>query len=378
MRLNTKLIHAGQAPDKQNGGVNVAISTSSTFKQDGVGGFRDGYEYSRGGNPSRNSLEETLAAIENGKYARAFASGLAASSAIISTLNPGDEIIATADIYGGTYRLFTKIFPKYNIKVKLLETHSALEITAAITKDTKLIWIESPTNPLLNIIDIAQVAANKPAGVLLAVDNTFASPYFQTPLDLGADIVVHSTTKYIGGHSDIIGGAVITNNAALADAIYFQQYANGGVPSPFDCYLAQRGLKTLAVRMERHQSNAIAVANYLQTHSQVEKVFFVGFPDHPGHAVAKKQMRGFPGMVSFLIKGGRPAADKFFDKVRVFTFAESLGAVESLTCYPYLMTHGGIPEEVKDRIGIAQNLIRLSVGIEDIADLLEDLQQALG
>ena len=377
MHLNTKFIHAGVEPDPQTGAVNVAISVSSTFKQDGVGGFRSGFEYARGGNPSRNSLEATLAAVENGKYGRAFSSGLAASSAIIATLNPGDEIITTADIYGGTYRLFTKVYSKYNINVKWGDSHSADDIIAAITEKTKLIWIESPTNPLLNIIDIARVAAKKPVDVILVVDNTFASPYFQTPLDLGADIVVHSTTKYISGHSDIIGGAVITNDPQFDEALHFQQYANGAVPSAFDCYLTQRGLKTLAVRMDRHQSNAFDVAHFLRTHTQVEKVFFVGFSDHLGHAIAKKQMRGFPGMVSFLIKGGRKAADQFFDRVRIFTFAESLGAVESLTCYPYLMTHGGIPPEVKDRIGIADNLIRLSVGIEDISDLIDDLKQAL-
>lgn len=258
-----------------------------------------------------------------------------------------------------------------------MDSHSAVDILAAITPDTKLIWLETPTNPLLNIIDIAKVAAKKPASVLLVVDNTFASPFFQTPLDLGADLVIHSTTKYISGHSDIIGGAVITNSAELDEALHFQQYANGAVPSPFDCYLTQRGLKTLAVRMERHQSNAYDIAHFLRSHPHVEKVFFVGFTDHPGHDIAKNQMRGFPGMVSFLIKGGRKAADQFFDRVKVFTFAESLGAVESLTCYPYLMTHGGIPEAIKDRIGIADNLIRLSVGIEDINDLLDDLKQAL-
>jgi cystathionine beta-lyase/cystathionine gamma-synthase len=340
--------------------------------------MRSGYEYARGGNPSRNSLEKTLAAAENGKYGRAFASGLAACSAVIGILKPGDEIISTGDIYGGSYRLFTQIYQKYSIKVKFLDTHSSKEIALAVSKDTRLIWLESPTNPLLNIIDIAEAAELKPKNVILAVDNTFASPYFQNPLDLGAEIVVHSTTKYIGGHSDIIGGAVITNDPELDETLRFQQYAVGGVPSPFDCYLTQRGLKTLAVRMERHQFNAFRVSEFLKGRSDVEKVFFPGFPEHPGYAVAKKQMRGLPGVVSFLIKGGREAVDRFFSRLRIFTFAESLGAVESLACYPYLMTHGSIPEDVREKMGISDNLIRLSMGIEDIDDLLEDLGQALG
>jgi cystathionine beta-lyase/cystathionine gamma-synthase len=378
MKLATKFIHAGQDPDPRTGAVNVPINTSSTYKQDGVGVQRDGYEYARSGNPSRRSLEQTLAAAENGKFGRAFASGLAAETAVLSLLSPGDEVVSTPDIYGGTYRLFTKVFPKYGISFRFVESHDPAEIAKAFTAKTRLIWIETPTNPLLNIVDIAEVAARKPKDAILAVDNTFASPYFQTPLDLGADLTVHSTTKYIGGHSDIIGGAIVTNRADLDEPLGFYQNAAGSIQSPYESYLVQRGLKTLAVRMEQHQSNARVVAEFLRGHTAVEKVFFAGFEDHPGYAVAKKQMRGQPGMVSLRLQGGRPSVDRFIRGLSLITFAESLGGVESLACYPYLMTHGSIPAEQKDRIGITENLVRLSIGIEDPEDLLDDLRRALG
>ncbi|GAB4370403.1 MAG: cystathionine gamma-synthase [Acidobacteriota bacterium] len=375
--LATRAIHAGQEPDPRTGAVVVPIVTSSTFKQDGVGGFRDGFEYARTGNPTRRSLEQTLAAIENGTQARAFASGSAATDAVVSLLSPGDEVLTTIDVYGGTYRYLEQVKARWGLVCRFLATSDAEEILAAITDRTRLIWIETPTNPLLNVIDIAALAAGRPEGVLLAVDNTFATPALQNPLDLGADIVAHSATKYLGGHSDVLGGAVITRDAELDERIGFHQNAVGAVPSPFDCFLVQRGIKTLSVRMPRHEDNARRIASLLEEHPAVERVFFPGLPSHPHHELARRQMRGVPGMVSFRLAGGRAAADRFLDGLELFALAESLGGVESLACYPYTMTHGAIPDAQKQAIGITENLVRLSVGIEDAADLLADVEQAL-
>jgi len=384
MNFSTKLIHAGQLADTVTGAVNTPITTSTTFLQDGIGKFRDGYEYSRTDNPSRRSLEQTLAAIENGVYGLCFASGLAAESAVLSVVRPGEDVVTTADIYGGSYRLLTKVFSEYGIKSTFLYSHTVEDVERAITEKTRILWIETPTNPLLNIIDIAALAQvvaklniRRSTRILLVVDNTFATPYFQSPLDLGADIVVHSTTKYIGGHSDVVGGAVITNDTSLYEPIHFYQNAAGGVPSPFDCYLLQRGLKTLAVRMERHQSNAFEVVSFLMSHNKVAHVSFPGLQGHPGYYIAHRQMRGFPGMIAFRIKGGREAAESFVKKLKLVTFGESLGGVESLVCYPYLMTHGSIPEDEKNKIGITDDLIRVSVGIEDSADIIADINDAL-
>lgn len=377
MRFATRCIHAAQEPDPATGAVAVPVYLSATYKQDGVGKPRAGYEYSRTDNPSRASLEGTLAALENARHGLCFASGSAATAAVLGLLEPGDEALATLDVYGGTYRLFRQVFGRYGISCRFLATSRAEEIAGAMGPKTRLIWIESPTNPLLNVIDIAELASSRASGVILAVDNTFATPYFQNPLDLGADVVVHSTTKYLSGHSDVIGGAVLTSSDEIYRACKYLQNAVGAVPSPFDCFLIQRGLKTLAVRMERHQENAFKVAAYLRSHPKVECLFFPGLADSPAFPVASRQMRGYPGMVSFRVRGGREDAESFLGRLRIITLAESLGGVESLACHPYSMTHGGVPEDEKERIGITQDLIRLSVGIETVEDLIEDLEQAL-
>ncbi len=378
MKFATRAIHAFQEPDAATGAVNVPVHLAATFKQDGVGKLRGGYEYGRTGNPSRASLEGTLASLEGARYGLCFASGSAATAAVLDLLKPGDEVLSTVDVYGGTYRLFRRVLAKYGVSSRFLATSRAEEIAEAAGSRTRLIWIESPTNPLLNVIDIRALAERRRPGVLLAVDNTFATPYFQNPLELGADLVVHSTTKYLGGHSDVIGGAVLTGSEELYQACRFYQNAAGAVPSPFDCFLIQRGLKTLALRMERHQANAFEVARFLQAHARAEAVFFPGLPGHPGFETARRQMRGMSGMVSFRAAGGKAAAERFLSRLRVFTLAESLGGVESLACYPHSMTHGALPAEEKERIGITENLVRLSVGIEDPEDLLQDLEQALG
>ena len=377
MRPATRYIHESQEPDRVTGAVTVPITLTSTFQQDGVDQPRGGWEYGRTGNPSRASLEGALAAAENGTHGLCFASGSAATAAVLNLLAPGDEVLSTVDLYGGTWRLLRRVYEKYGITARFLLEHSVDAFRHGITERTRMVWVETPTNPLLNIVDIAGVAALKKNGVLLVVDNTFASPYFQNPLDLGADIVVHSTTKYIGGHSDVIGGALVTNDPEVHANCKFYQNAAGGVPSPFDCFLVQRGLKTLAVRMERHQANAAAVAGILQSHPAVGKVYFPGSSSHPGHDVAARQMRGYPGMVSFELRGGRAAVERFVGRLRIFTFAESLGGVESLACHPATMTHAAIPEVDRQRIGITDGLIRLSVGIEDAEDVKEDISQAL-
>jgi cystathionine beta-lyase/cystathionine gamma-synthase len=377
LKFATRAIHAGQEPEAATGAVNVPVYLTSTFKQDGVGKLRGGYEYSRTGNPSRASLEETLASLENARYGLCFASGSAATAAVLDLLAPGDEVLTTIDVYGGTYRLFRRVYARYGIEFRFLPAGWAEEIARAITGRTRLVWIESPTNPLLNVIDIAALAASRPPAVLLAVDNTFATPYWQTPLDLGADLVVHSTTKYLGGHSDVVGGAVLTRSEELHRACRFYQNAAGAVPSPFDCFLIQRGVKTLAVRMEAHQANAFEVARRLAAHPKVGQVFFPGLPGHPGYEIARRQMRGQAGMVSVRVAGGRAAAERFLSRLEIFTLAESLGGVESLACYPFTMTHGAIPAEEKERIGITEDLVRLSVGLEAAEDLVGDLEQAL-
>jgi cystathionine beta-synthase len=374
----TRAIHAGQPPDARTGAVIVPIQPSSTFVQDGIGRFRDGFEYSRTGNPTRRSLEQTLASIEGARHGLCFASGSAATTAVLDRLQPGNEVLTTIDVYGGTYRLFQRVFAKYGISFRFLATSDAEEILGQVSERTRMIWVETPTNPLLNVIDVSALGRGKPEGVTLAVDNTFASPFLQNPLALGADLVVHSATKYLGGHSDVVGGAVMTSDDGIAEALAFYQNAAGGVPSPFDCFLLQRGVKTLAVRMRQHEHNARAVAQRLEQSRRVSRVFFPGSPTHPHHELARRQMRGVPGMVSFRLAGGRAAVDAFFEKVRLFTLAESLGGVESLACYPYTMTHGAIPDAEKRRIGITDDLVRLSVGIESTDDLIRDLEQALG
>ncbi len=377
MKFATRAIHAGQPSDERTGSVTVPIFQTSTYEQDGVDAPRSGYEYARTQNPTRDALEETLASIEGGKHGACFASGSAATAALLDLLKPGDEFVSTIDVYGGTYRQLRMVYDKYGIRSTFLNTSSADDIAAAITDRTRMIWIETPTNPMLNVIDIARLAQERRPGLTLVVDNTFATPVFQTPLALGADVVVHSTTKYIGGHSDVVGGAVVTNDPEIHARVKFYQNACGGIPAPLDCFLVQRGVKTLEVRMQRHDANARRVAAFLADHPRAERVFYPGDPEAPGHAIASRQMCGFGGMVSFWVRGGRQGADDFFKKLRVFKLAESLGGVESLVCYPTRMTHHAIPQTEKDAIGITDSLCRLSVGIEDADDLIEDLDRAL-
>lgn len=378
-KLATRLIHAGAEPDPSTGAIMTPIFQTSTYVQSSPGQHK-GYEYARSQNPTRAALESALAIIENGKYGLAFSSGVAATDAVIKLLVPGDEVITANDMYGGTYRLFTKVFEKFGIKFKYVDTTNPENITAALTDKTKLIWIETPTNPLMNITDIEAVAKiSKKAGTILCVDNTFASPYLQNPLDLGADIVMHSSTKYLGGHSDVIQGALVMNDAALKDQLYFIQKSCGAVPGPFDCFLVLRGIKTLHVRMRQHCENGAIIANYLRSHPKVQRVYWCGFLDHPNHDVAKKQMRDFGGMLSFTLKDESvEAATKVLSSTKVFSLAESLGGVESLINHPASMTHASIPREERIKNGLTDGLIRLSIGIEDAEDLIEDLKQALG
>ena len=379
MKFNTKTIHGGQQHDAAYGAVMPPIYQTSTYAQTTPGGHK-GYEYSRTHNPTRNALEKALASIENGKYGLAFASGLSAIDAVVKLLKPGDEVVSTNDLYGGTYRLFTKIFEEFGIKFHFIGMENAAHIESYINEKTKLIWVETPTNPMMNIIDIEGTAAlAKKHDVLLAVDNTFATPYLQQPLDLGADIVMHSATKYIGGHSDLVMGALVVKDKDLADRLYFIQNASGAVCGPQDSFLALRGIKTLHVRMQRHCENGKAVAEYLATHPKVEKVYWPGFESHPNHYIAKSQMRDFGGMVSFVTKGNDyDEAIKIVENLKVFTLAESLGGVESLAGHPASMTHASIPKELREKSGVVDSLIRLSVGIEDEVDLIEDLKQAIG
>jgi len=378
MKFGTKAIHAGVEPDPSTGAIMTPIYQTSTYVQESPGKHK-GYEYSRTQNPTRHALQNNLAALENGKHGLVFASGLGATDAVLKLLKPGDEIIATNDLYGGTYRIFTKIYQDFGLKFQFVGMENAANVEQYITDKTRLIWVETPTNPLLNIIDIRKVAqiAQK-RNVLLCVDNTFASPYLQNPLDLGADIVMHSVTKYLGGHSDTVMGALITNNDEVAKRLAFIQNASGAVAGPQDCFLVLRGVKTLHLRMQRHCENAQAVAEYLQAHPKVGKVYYPGFESHPNHAIAKAQMRGFGGMVSFTLKGDEMSeAVKLMESFKVFSLAESLGGVESLCTHPATMTHASIPKAEREKGGLKDTLIRLSVGVEDAEDLIEDLRQAI-
>lgn len=379
MKFGTKAIHAGVHPDPETGAIMTPIYQTSTYVQRSPGDHK-GYEYSRTHNPTRTQLQNAVAALENGKHGLAFASGMAAIDAIIKLLQPGDEVISTNDLYGGSYRIFTKVFASYGIRFRFVPMHDMAAVEAAVTEKTRLIWVETPTNPLLNVIDIAAASAvAKKAGALLVVDNTFSTPYLQTPLDLGADMVMHSLTKYMGGHSDVVMGAVVVKDDELHERLRFLQNACGGTPGPQDCFLVLRGLKTLHIRMQRHCENGRAVAEYLKAHPKVEKVFWPGFADHPNHEVAARQMRDFGGMISFVLKGDKQEdAVAVLEKLELFTLAESLGGVESLSGHPATMTHASIPAEERRKAGLSDSLIRLSVGIEDIEDLLEDLKQAIG
>jgi cystathionine gamma-lyase len=374
--FSTQAIHAGQDADPATGATVVPIYATSTFTQEAPGQHR-GYEYSRSGNPTRSALETCLAALEGGERGLAFASGLAATTAVFSTLRPGDEVATAADLYGGTFRLLERIFKPWGLVPRYTEDASPDGFASILSPSTKLVWIETPTNPLLQIIDIAAVAelAHR-RGAVLAVDNTFASPYLQRPLEQGADLVVHSTTKYLGGHSDVIGGAVIGRRDLLA-GIAFYQNAAGGVPGPFDSWLVLRGIKTLAVRMDRHCANARALADWLASHPKVERVYYPGLKDHPGHLIAARQMRDFGGMISVRLRGGRESAMRFLSRTRLFSLAESLGGVESLIGHPATMTHASIPVEIRTARGVDDGLVRLSVGIEDVQDLRSDLAEAL-
>ncbi|GAB2769401.1 cystathionine gamma-synthase [Hymenobacter latericoloratus] len=379
MKFGTKAIHAGVHPDPTTGAIMTPIYQTSTYVQRSPGDHK-GFEYSRTHNPTRSQLQDALAALDNGKHGLAFATGMAAIDCIVKLLQPGDEVISTNDLYGGSYRLFTKVYQNYGIKFHFVPMHDMTAVEAAVTERTKLIWVETPTNPLLNVIDIAAASAvAKKAGALLVVDNTFSTPYLQTPLELGADMVMYSLTKYMAGHSDTVMGAVIVNDDELHQRLSFYQNACGGTPGPQDCFLVLRGLKTLHVRMQRHCENGRKVAEFLKAHPKVEKVYWPGFEDHPNHAIAAKQMRDFGGMISFVLKGDRQAdAVACLEKFQLFSLAESLGGVESLSGHPATMTHASIPAEERRKAGLSDSLIRLSVGIEDADDLLEDLQQAIG
>ena len=378
MRFATKAIHVGQEPDPTTGSTIVPIYQTSTYTQEAPGQHK-GYEYSRTANPTRTALEECVASLEGGEYGLAFASGLAATVATMSLLSPGDHVVAGDDLYGGTYRLFDKVLARSGgLEFTYADTTHPEAVEKALRPETKLLWIETPTNPLLTISDIEELSETaRERGAVVAVDNTFASPYFQRPLSLGADIVVHSTTKYMGGHSDVIGGVVVTSKPDFYEGMKFYQNAAGGVPGPFDSWIVLRGLKTLAVRMRQHEENALAVAEFLQDHPQVEMVSYPGLPSHPQHELAKRQMSGFSGMVSFTLRGGAEAAYAAVQRTRVFHFAESLGGVESLVTHPATMTHAAIPREQREARGLTDGLMRLSVGIEDKEDLIADLDGAI-
>ncbi len=377
MKFATRAIHAGQAPDPSTGAIMTPIFQTSTYAQTGLGEHK-GYEYARSHNPTRTALEQCIAALEEGKYGLAFASGMAAEQAILSLLSAGDHIVSCDDLYGGSYRIFERVMRRYHVDTTYVTASNLAEYEQAIRPNTKLIWLETPTNPLLHLIDIQAVAdiAHR-HNLLVVVDNTFASPYFQQPLKFGADIVVHSTTKYINGHSDVIGGALVLNDEEVYQSLKFYENAAGGVPSPFDSWLTLRGIKTLAVRMRQHEENAKVVAKYLVEHPRIDKVYYPGLTSHPDYELARRQMSGFGGMLSFQFKGSYADVDKVVRRFKVIALAESLGGVESLVCHPASMTHGSIPREIREPRGITDTLLRLSVGIEDSADLLADLEQAL-
>ncbi|MGK0421277.1 MAG: cystathionine beta-lyase [Polaribacter sp.] len=380
MKFNTKTIHGGQQPEKLTGAVMPPVFMTSTYAHSKPGEAQE-YEYSRGGNPTRTALENSFAAIENGTHGFAFSSGMAAIDCVLRTLNPGDEIIAGDDLYGGTYRMFTKLFQKYGLEFIFVDINAVDNISKEITEKTKLVWLETPTNPLMKIADIEAICTlvkDINSDILIAVDNTFATPYLQQPLNLGADIVMHSATKYLGGHSDLIMGALMVKDAKLAEELHFIQFAAGAISSPMDSFLALRGIKTLHIRMQRHCENGRAVANFLKKHPKVGAVYYPGLEDHPSYAIAKKQMKDFGGMVSFSLKDeSKEATFKFLKNTHVFTLAESLGGVESLVNHPVTMSHASIPEKERLKIGITEAIIRLSVGIEDEEDLLADLDFAL-
>jgi cystathionine beta-lyase len=378
MRFGTKAIHAGVEPDPTTGAIMTPIYQTSTYVQAAPGDHK-GYEYSRTHNPTRTALQNALAALENGTHGLCFATGMASIDAICKLFQPGDEIVSTNDLYGGTYRLFTKIYEGFGLKFTFVDMGDPANVAAAITPKTRLIWVETPTNPLLKVIDIAAMAAlAKKHGCLLGVDNTFASPYLQNPLDMGADIIMHSVTKSLGGHSDVVMGALVVKDAALADRLAFIQNSSGATPGPQDCFLVLRGLKTLHLRMQRHCENGAVVAEWLVKHPKVERVYWPGLPTHPNHAVAKTQMRGFGGMISFTLKGDRmEEAMTVLSSTKLFALAESLGGVESLLGHPASMTHASIPREERLKNGLADTLIRLSVGLEDAEDLIADLEQAM-
>jgi len=379
LRFNSKTIHGGQHHDPAYGAVMPPIYQTSTYAQTTPGDHK-GFEYSRTHNPTRQALEKSLASIENGKHGLAFGSGLAAIDAVLKLLQPGDEVVSTNDLYGGSYRLFTKIFEGFGIKFHFVGMNNVQEVADAINSNTKLIWVETPTNPMMNVVDIKAVSQiAKQHKILLAVDNTFASPYLQQPLDLGADIVMHSATKYIGGHSDVVLGALIVKDDDLAERLYFIQNASGAVCGPMDSFLTLRGIKTLHVRMQRHCENGRKVAMYLNNHPKIEKVYWPGFETHPNHHIAKSQMKDFGGMLSFIPTGADyKAAIKIIENLKIFTLAESLGGVESLAGHPASMTHASIPKVEREKSGVVDSLIRLSVGIEDAQDLIDDLEQAIG
>lgn len=378
MKFGTKAIHAGVKPDSATGAIMTPIYQTSTYVQEAIG-VHKGYEYSRTGNPTRNALENSIAALENGKYGACFGSGLAAIDCVIKMLNPGDEVISTNDLYGGSYRIFKTIFEKYGITFHFVDMADVQNIANKINEKTKLVWVETPTNPMMNIIDIKAVAAlTKNKDILLAVDNTFATPYLQNPLDLGADIVMHSVTKYLGGHSDVVMGALVTKDDAIAEEMYRIQNSSGAVTAPMDSFLVLRGIKTLHLRMQRHCENGEKIAHFLLKHSKVDKVYWPGLPQHTNHNVAKAQMKGFGGMISFTLKGNLlEDAKKVVSNTHYFVLAESLGGVESLIGHPATMTHAAIPKAEREKSGVVDSLIRLSVGVEDAEDLIKDLENAL-
>lgn len=378
MKFGTKAIHAGLHADEATGAIMTPIYQTSTYVQEAIGKNK-GYAYSRTKNPTRDALEKNIAALENGKYGACFGSGMAAIDCVIKMLEPGDEVISTSDLYGGSYRLFKTVFEKYGIRFHFANMSDTSEVEKLVSDKTKLIWVETPTNPMMNIIDITKMSeiANR-ANAILCVDNTFATPYLQNPLDLGADIVMHSVTKYLGGHSDVVMGALVTSNEQIASEIYRIQNSSGAVTAPMDSFLVLRGIKTLHLRMQRHCENGEKVAKFLADHPKVDKVYWPGFESHPNHDVAVKQMRGFGGMISFSLDGNKlEDAHEVVGKVRIFALAESLGGVESLIGHPATMTHAAIPKEEREKTGVVDSLIRLSVGVEDVEDLIEDLKQAL-